>query len=418
MIFWKPLATSLRLLPWASGLAVLGIFSASLVSAQSITPDGTATLLNGGNSCSGSCLITGGTLKEGSLIHLFQTFNVDTGATVTFDDPGVANIIGQITTVESNNLSIINGTLAVSGTANLFLLNPNGIIFGTDAALNVPGSFIASTAENVVFNANVINSGDPTVIPLLTLNTPVGLQMGTNSRDIVVNTPTGAGGFAQLGGVHGQTLAFVGRNVELTTGAEIQVLDLAGSSGGAIHLQASDTLKMNGGTVENLLFGDGDGSNRINLEAPNLRLEEGTQVVLGSLGGGETGQIDVNADTLTIDNTNGPRSSFILTAVVSGSTATGGHINVTTDDIRLVEGGEISSRTLGAGSAGNVTIQNTGTIELTGFDPNGGGPSSIASIAAAPTAGPGGQVKIDTASLLVSGGGQIATSVVSDSNAG
>ncbi|MEM9484213.1 MAG: filamentous hemagglutinin, partial [Cyanobacteria bacterium P01_F01_bin.116] len=47
-----------------------------------------------------------------------------------------------------------------------------------------------------------------------------------------------------------------------------------------------------------------------------------------------------------------------------------------------------------------------------------GGPSSIASIAAAPTAGPGGQVKIDTASLLVSGGGQIATSVVSDSNAG
>lgn len=424
---WKPLASSLTLLPWISGLIVSGVFSASPVFAQSIIQDSATTLLNGGADCSGSCSITGGTLNDTSLIHTFKTFNVDTGATVTFDDPGVVNIIGRVTTIDPNNLSTINGTLAVSGAANLFLINPNGLIFGTDAALNISGDFIASTAENVVFDSTVMNSEDPTVVPLLTLSTPIGLQLGTNSGDIIVNTPTGSGGFARLGGIHGQTLAFVGRNVELTPGAEIQVFDLAGPSGGAIQLTATEAITLTGGTIENGLVGDGDGSNRIILDAPTVSLTGGTQVILGSFGTGELGQIDVNADTLLIDNTDSPRGDFIGIASVFGSTASGGDINIQTDNVRLINGGGIFSRTLGSGDSGNVSIQNTGTVEVSGFSDNG--PSNIStttSITRNPSdgsiisfdTGSGGSVAIDTAHLIVTRGGQIVSGTQTTGDAG
>ncbi|NEQ49966.1 MAG: filamentous hemagglutinin N-terminal domain-containing protein [Leptolyngbya sp. SIO3F4] len=426
---WKLFAASLKPLPWIGGFATSIIFSGSSALAQSIIQDSAATLLNGGSSCSGSCTITGGSSSNSNLLHTFQTFNVDTGATVTFDDPGVANIIGQITTVDSNNLSTIDGILAVNGAANLFLINPNGIIFGANAVLDVSGSFIASTAENVVFDSTVINSGDPTIVPLLTLSTPVGLQLGTNSKDIVVNTPTDSAaafaslrglppisGFARLGGFHGQTLAFVGRNVDLTSGAEIQSFDILGPPGGVIHLQATEALTIAGGTVENGLFGNGDGSNQIILDAPTINLTDGSQVVLASAGTGDLGQIDINADTLVIDATDAPRDTFIVTAVLSGSTAESGDINVQTDNIRLINGGRIESRTLGAGDAGNVTIQNSDTIEVSGF--GDGGPSGIASTAVIPPAGAGGQVNIDTAKLVVIGGGQIATGTRSSNDAG
>ena len=111
--------------------------------AQSIQTDGTTPTQPG--SCSGDCLIEGGLQQGNNLFHSFEKFNVDQGATVLFQDPGVANILSRVT---GNELSEILGTLGISGgDANLFLLNPNGIIFGQDSSLDLNGSFLATTAS-------------------------------------------------------------------------------------------------------------------------------------------------------------------------------------------------------------------------------------------------------------------------------
>ena len=76
--------------------------------------------------------------------------------------------------------------MGVRGEANLFLINPNGILFGEGARLDIGGSFLATTAESILFNDNnefsAVNPNDP---PLLTINTPIGLQLGNNSGEII-----------------------------------------------------------------------------------------------------------------------------------------------------------------------------------------------------------------------------------------
>ncbi|MGQ9871340.1 two-partner secretion domain-containing protein [Leptodesmis sp.] len=77
--------------------------------------------------------------------------------------------------------SDILGTLGVDGGANLFLLNPNGILFGPNAQLDVRGSFVASAANRFVFgNGLEFSVTNPQAPPLLTINITPGLQYGSS----------------------------------------------------------------------------------------------------------------------------------------------------------------------------------------------------------------------------------------------
>lgn len=401
---------SLRIFLRTLGIVLGGILVHPSAMAQSIVRDGAPTLLNGGASCSGTCTISGGTTSGTSLFHTFQRFNVDAGATVTFSDPGVDNIIGEVTTLSVGNLSTIDGTLAVGGTANLFLLNPNGIIFGPSASLSIPGAFVASTAESVIFDPALVNAGDPDVVPLLTFSTPIGLQMGAGSGDITVSG-------ASMTNPTGQSLSLVGRNVQLDSGA---TLAFQTGSGGSFQLEATDRLTLTDlSTVGSISLGAEDGTNRIHLNAPNVDITDGAQVLMFIFGTGESGQISVNAETLTIDSGSAPRPSALGTLVRAlgpfPGTGQGGDINIVANTVSVTNGGDIGARTIAPGDAGNVVIQ-AQSVEVDGF--NSGGPSRIVSTSSASGAGTGGEVTINTAQLRATGGGQISSSTVSNSAAG
>ncbi len=200
---------------WYVGVLVawglLGAIAAPCATAQ-ITPDSTLgnegsrvtrnVTIRGGN----ADRIDGGAPRGSNLFHSFSNFNVNAGQRVYFANPaGVQNILTRVT---GNTASDIMGTLGVDGSANLFLLNPNGIIFGPNAQLDVGGSFTASTANSFTFpGGSEFSATTPGDGSLLSVAVPLGVQYGAIPPGAIAN----AGNLAV-----GQNLSLAGGSVTST----------------------------------------------------------------------------------------------------------------------------------------------------------------------------------------------------------
>ncbi|MGI0493230.1 CHAT domain-containing protein [Alkalinema pantanalense CENA528] len=194
----------LRVTGVLSGCLGAGLLFPAISGAQSLTPaiDGTGTQVTQ----TGTTIdISGGTQNAGNLFHSFQQFNVGAGQTANFlTQPTVQNILGRIVGEEA---SLINGKLQVTGSnANLFLINPAGIIFGQNATLNVPGSFTATTADLIGFSNgqgfNAIGSNDYATL----LGQPIDFQFSSLQPGSIINT-------GNLTVNAGQSLALLGGTV-------------------------------------------------------------------------------------------------------------------------------------------------------------------------------------------------------------
>ncbi|MDZ7951086.1 filamentous hemagglutinin N-terminal domain-containing protein [Nostoc sp. DedQUE09] len=162
-------------------------------------------------------IIDGGAARGTNLFHSFQDFNVGVGRGVYFANPeGITNIFSRVTGGNSSN---IFGRLGVLGDANLFLLNPNGIVFGKNASLDIQGSFLGTTANSLIFpNGVEFSAINPQVPPLLTINVPIGLQFGSQpggitSQAVIQNSQGNAVGGLSVGS--GSTLALIGSEITL-----------------------------------------------------------------------------------------------------------------------------------------------------------------------------------------------------------
>ncbi|BCL37674.1 hypothetical protein NSMS1_41210 [Nostoc sp. MS1] len=138
-----------------------------------ITPDN--TLPNNSNVTreDNNFNITGGTQAGRNLFHSFNEFSVPIDGSASFNNAvDVQNIFSRVT---GGSVSNIDGLIRTNGTANLFLINPHGIIFGKNARLDIKGSFLASTANILKFadGTNFRATNSPS--PLLTSSVPIGL---------------------------------------------------------------------------------------------------------------------------------------------------------------------------------------------------------------------------------------------------
>ncbi|MBF2019987.1 MAG: filamentous hemagglutinin N-terminal domain-containing protein [Hydrococcus sp. C42_A2020_068] len=214
---------------WLGSLAVSGIltFNCDRAIAQ-IIPDNTL-----GNESSvvnpidqQNERIDGGATRGENLFHSFQEFNVGEGKGVYFANPGgITNILSRVT---GGNPSHILGRLGVLGGANLFLLNTNGILFGSNASLDISGSFVATTADGVQLGENgFFSATEPQKSRLLSVSPGVAFfEQAANTPGVIVNR----GNLA------------VGKDLTLSAGN----LDLQGQllAGGNLTLKALDAVQI------------------------------------------------------------------------------------------------------------------------------------------------------------------------------
>ena len=172
--------------------------------AQSITaaPDGTGTQIQ---EQGGQYDITGGTTAGQNLFHSFGDFGLNSSETANFISPtaDISNILGRVT---GGNPSVINGLIQVTGAGspNLFLMNPAGMVFGSDARLNLPGSFTATTATGIGFEGEMFNAFGANNFSTLHL-APTSFSFAT-ATGMILNE-------GQLAVPYGQNLWLVGGSV-------------------------------------------------------------------------------------------------------------------------------------------------------------------------------------------------------------
>ncbi len=439
------------------GTIVLSALLAPLLSHAQIVPDTTLPANSAIAPDGNTAIITGGSRAGGNLFHSFREFSVLTGNTAYFNNASdIQNIITRVTGSSPSN---IDGLVKANGSANLFLINPNGISFGENARLNIGGSFVASTANSLKFaDGTEFSATNPSATPLLTVSVPIGLQFGgANSPAIASPTPgsisvTGFGhdGIAYddkndqprvtlnnsdrgLSVQPGKTLALVGGSVSLdgailqAPGGRVELSGIAGEGTVELNIQPSGEARLrfpdavdrsdislsNRALVDVAASGGGD----IAINARNLNIS-GSSALRGGIKpenstGSQAGNIEINATGRIAL----PDNSQIFNTVESGAIGNAGEIKITADSLSLANGAGLELSTYGQGDAGDVDINVRNTVSFDGkHSPEE--PSGIATKVGQQATGKAGDIKITAGSLSVSNGAVIVALTEGQGDAG
>ena len=330
--------------------------------------------------------IDGGTAAGNSLFHSFQEFSVPAAGEAYFNNStNIANIISRIT---GDKITTIDGLIRANGTANLFLLNPNGIIFGPNAKLDIGGSFIGTTANSIELSqGNHFSATTPNAPPLLTVNVPTGLQLGNNSGIIQVT----------------------GRGHDLQFSRELGLLNDAETSDRGLQVKPGNTLALVGG---DLLFEGG----KVIVESGRIELgsvRQGTVSLTENPAGwelgyeevGEYGNIEMRSQSLVEAFPLLPSNQSSLTSEVDPGESTS--IIVRGDRFQVSGGSLILSQSLGLQPSGKININATQSIELIGTNPDQTSRSGISSTVVG--TGQGGEISLSTRQLLIQENGRISS---------
>ena len=413
-----------------------------------ISADGTTnTTVNPDGS--GNFTIEQGDRAGNNLFHSFGNFSVPTNGSAFFNNAtDISNILSRVT---GGNISNIDGLIRANGSANLFLINPAGILFGNNARLDIGGSFLGTTADSILFEDGEFSATDFDNPPLLTINAPIGLNFRDNPNQIVNSSfvQNDAEEFVGLEVAPGKNLSLIGGDISFESGrvtARGGKVELGGlSESGTITIESDSSLTFPEGVARsNVSFSNAadvnvrsEGGGSISVNANNIEILGDSSLRAGILSSStsldaQAGDINLNATgfinidngsflsnstfgqgnagdiTLNIDGAvNLTNDADIFSNVDSNATAEEGTrstVTINADSLSIADGeSSISVSTFGQGNAGNVDLEINDTVEIVG--------GNIFSNVGSGARGNGGQVTINAGSLSQIEGGQIQASV-------
>lgn len=347
---------------------LLGTIAAP-AAAQNITLDGTLgdrRTLPGGNYIIRQ---EDGQTVGSNLFHSFGRFNLNANESATFlSRPSIRNILSRIT---GGARSQIDGLIATqSANVNLFLINPNGIVFGPNARVDIGGpgrgSFIATTVDAISF--------------------PNGTQFSA----------TNPGNASSLLNIVGDPSGFLA--------SQRRPASIA-ANGSQLSVYPGQSLLLLGG---DLLLNQAT----LTIQSTPLAAPSGTQVTLGAIAGAGTVELSPNGNALDLrfpmtelgNITIGNGSEINVAGSSGGSLAITGK-NLTITGKSRLEAGIAAGRGAPTSQAGDITLIASEAIDLNQDSVIQNGVRELA-------VGRAGDVLVEADTLSVSGGSAIGSTVL------
>ncbi|MDM8558447.1 filamentous hemagglutinin N-terminal domain-containing protein [Candidatus Parabeggiatoa sp. HSG14] len=412
--------------------------------------------------------------KGGNLFHSFKDFNLNSLESATFSGPNsVQNVISRVTGGNPSNIDgLIRSTIP---NADFYFLNPNGIMFGPNARLDVQGSFHASTAdylrlgEGGQFDARNPSNSLLTVAPIESFGflTDSPTSISTSSSQLSVspeNTFSLVSGNltinnTKLSAPYGRiNLASVREKGEVIPTVEDFVVpalrgditisnnslvDVKGKGGGSVFIR-SGQLVMDNSTIYSKTLGNQDAGD-ISIQANRIDFKGGARLIGQTAGEGNAAKITLQAkesvifsgqshkgyssriDTRTYGTGNAGSVNINAnhialkngTLIFAGSRGKGNgtYVNFHANQIAFAEGSSILSGSFGQGKAANINLYAKESLKLTGTSPTAIFGSRIYS---GNTRGSGdaGNIYIEAQDILLTDGGLINGGASGTGNAG
>jgi filamentous hemagglutinin family protein len=377
--------------------------------------------------------ITNGHRTGSNLFYSFREFSVPTNGSAVFNNgKDVQNIISRVT---GSSVSNIDGLLKTQGNANLFLLNPNGIIFGSNASLNIGGSFLASTADSLIFaDGSQFSAVKPQASSLLTVSVPIGLQFGSNPGEITNKSPfsfdpnTGVTTSFGLRAALEETLAFVGGRINFLGGnvtaekGRVEIGSVAGNE--FVKINPNWTLNYQGvNNFDNIQLresstievSEGKRAGEIHLRGKQIQIADGSSLITYNSGNKEGGILSLEASE-SVEVIDGSQIladrndvNVMSPGLVSSSERprnkdSGVNISISTNRLIVRNFSFISARNFSEQSGSNITINASESVNVSG--------GKLFSSINTQTFrnGDAGEIKINTGRLILQNGGRITSS--------
>lgn len=402
-----------------------------------------------------------GQQRGGNLFHSFTTLDLAAGESATFSGPSsVHNVLARVT---GGAVTSIDGTLRCDiPKASFYLINPSGVIFGPNAALDVKGSFAVTTASAIRLGASgSFDAAQPSASALSTAAPSAFGFLGAHAAGITVQGSAGkpvtlevqqGNGLSMVGGSlrieHGTLIAPGGRlslvavasageakigsasgpeapgDVDsFTQFADVSVtrntnITLDGPAGGGFFIAGAD-VGIDRSTISSTTLGSARGLDGEIQATGFLRLTRAGFISVATSGSGAGGALRVTAGGLLCDGAGDTSLTGLSVASNEGAAGRAGDLTIQADSIRIVGGAQLSASTSGAGAGGDLNLASkTLTLDDRGdLDPTTE-TTGIFVRSRTGAAGAGGNLTIHTGTLRVLAGAEISASTFSSGRAG
>jgi filamentous hemagglutinin family protein len=356
-----------------------------------ITTKGSVSLVGGDISTN-----TEGLGKAGNVNINADSISLQNGATVSASSSGQGNA-GNVSLIAKGAVSLTDKNTRISASIEV-----GGIGKGGNIDINAGSLSLLNGAQLLSSSSG---QGDAGNVSILTRN-----AVDFAGKDTGVFTTVDTGKIGSSGDIDIQSAT-----LSITNGAQLLVSNSGKGNAGNVNVRATETVNIAGqegdliSGIRSDLEKDAEGkAGNIGIDTGLFFLKDGAQLQSATLGKGNAGNVTVNAKGAVVLN----NKSAIFSTIETGGIGKAGNIDINGASLSITDAAQVLASSNGNGDAGNISLQVTDRVFLSGFG------SQLKSFVGSGTTGNAGSINVKTGSVLLQNDAAIVTANVGQGNAG